>query len=74
MTLTIKLITTQRVYASQMKLLIDTESSRRELYRRKTENQWVRHAPQGDTPLELSSIDLSLDHATLFEETEPEAT
>ena len=74
MTLTIKLITTRRVYASEMKLLVDPDSSRLELYRRNTENQWVLHAPQGDAPLELPSIDLRVDHATIFEDTEPGAT
>ena len=52
-------------------LLIDPDSGRLELYRRNPENQWVLHTPDGDTPLELSSIDLILDRATLFEDAEP---
>lgn len=52
-------------------LLIDPDSGRLEMYRRNTENQWVLHAPQDDTPLELSSIELSLDRATVFEDAEP---
>ena len=52
-------------------LLIDPDSGRLELYRRNTENQWVLHAPEGDTPLELSSIELSLDRATVFEDAQP---
>ena len=52
-------------------LLIDPDSGRLELYRRNPENQWVLHAPEGDTPLELSSIELSLDRATVFEDAQP---
>ena len=52
-------------------LLIDPHSGRLELYRRNPENQWVLHTPQGDTPLELSSVELSLDRATVFEDAQP---
>jgi len=54
-------------------LLVDPASGRLELYRRNPENQWVLHAPEGDTPLELSSIELTLDRATLFEDVEPDS-
>jgi Uma2 family endonuclease len=52
-------------------LLVDPDSGRLELYRRNPENQWVLHTPDRDTPLELSSINLTLDRATLFEDAEP---
>ena len=51
-------------------LLVDPDSGRVELYRRNSENQWVLHALERDAKLELASIELTLDRATLFEDAE----
>ena len=53
-------------------VLIDPDSGRLELYRRNTENQWVLHSLEGDAPLELASIQLTLDRSTLFEDVQPQ--
>jgi len=52
-------------------LLVDPDSGRLELYRRNAEDQWVLHAPEAGAPLELSSIELTINRAIVFEDAEP---
>ena len=54
-------------------LLVDPDSGRVELYQRNPENQWVLHSLEGDAALELTSIELTLERSTLFEDAEPGA-
>jgi Uma2 family endonuclease len=54
-------------------LLVDVTRQRCDLHRKGADGLWVLHPTQGDAPVQLASVALTLPAATLWDELEPEA-
>ncbi len=52
-------------------LLVDVDKQRCDLYRKGADGLWVLHPTQGDDPLALASVDLTLSAAALWADLEP---
>lgn len=54
-------------------LLVDVDALRCDLYRKGADGLWVLHPSQGDEPLSLASVALTVDAAALWADLEPPA-
>jgi Uma2 family endonuclease len=52
-------------------LLVDIDARRCELYRKGTDGLWVLHPTQGEEPLQLASLGLTIDAQDLWADLEP---
>jgi Uma2 family endonuclease len=53
-------------------LLVDIDARRCELYRKGTDGLWVLHPTQGEEPLQLASLGLTIDAQDLWADLEPD--
>jgi Uma2 family endonuclease len=54
-------------------LLVDIDARRCELFRKGADGLWVLHPTQGDEPLQLASVDLTVPAEALWVDLEPES-
>lgn len=57
----------------QEHLLVDVTRLRCDLHRKGTDGLWLLHPTQGDEPVQLASVGLTLPAAVLWDELEPDA-